>query len=355
MHTGFLRALFLATLVPAQAADLGNLVVVGDSLSAGFQNGVLRACQQVKGYANLVATQADAPLILPLIADPGFGPGLNGTGVIPNAFPPRVNFWEQATNLAVPGQTVGQALTMVPQSTAFPIPFYQPTVPEDGAQMMTNVVLGYPAYFLLQQPSPQFALSQVQWANALQPDTIILWVGNNDVLGLFEGVQSAITDPLTFTKNLDQVLSSLATKNRRMIIANIPDVTVLPYMRANFLSNNPALTQQLKILVASYNAIIRVLAIRYHAALVDIFSLVNQLATNGITVNNVPLTIQARGGLFSLDGIHPTDVGYAIIANAFIGTINSRFGTKILPVNLTTVALGDPLFPGNKVTVCRPD
>ena len=51
--------------------DLSRLVVVGDSLSAGYQNGSLLGRQQVKGYASLVAQQAHATLPLPLIADPG--------------------------------------------------------------------------------------------------------------------------------------------------------------------------------------------------------------------------------------------------------------------------------------------
>ena len=88
--------------------------------------------------------------------------------------------------------------------------------------------------------------------------------------------------------------------------------------------------------------------------MVDVFSLVNRLAANGITVKNVPLTTQAGGGLFSLDGVHPTDVGYAIIANAFIDTMNRRFETKIQPVDLAAVATTDPLFPGNQITACSP-
>src|SRR5260370_9632182 len=77
---GFWRAgcLLLIALValalPTQAqkrANLTRLVVVGDSLSAGFQNGSLLDSQQVHGYANLVAQQAQTNLPLPLISFPG--------------------------------------------------------------------------------------------------------------------------------------------------------------------------------------------------------------------------------------------------------------------------------------------
>src|ERR1700730_6219691 len=52
-------------------ADLTRLVVVGDSLSAGFQNHSLLDVQQVNGYASLVAKQARTSLPLPLIMAPG--------------------------------------------------------------------------------------------------------------------------------------------------------------------------------------------------------------------------------------------------------------------------------------------
>lgn len=43
----------------ARAVRLGFLVVVGDSLSAGFQSGSLFDRQQRNGYAALVARQAE--------------------------------------------------------------------------------------------------------------------------------------------------------------------------------------------------------------------------------------------------------------------------------------------------------
>jgi hypothetical protein len=40
-----------------------------------------------------------------------------------------------------------------------------------------------------------------------------------------------------------------------------------------------------------------------------------------------------RGGLFGLDGIHPNDLGYALLANELIGAVNSKFGCVIPSVN----------------------
>src|SRR5262245_33892865 len=49
-----------------------DLVVVGDSLSAGFQNDSLHELQQPHGYAKLIAESAGVDLVLPLIGAPGF-------------------------------------------------------------------------------------------------------------------------------------------------------------------------------------------------------------------------------------------------------------------------------------------
>lgn len=50
------------------------------------------------------------------------------------------------------------------------------------------------------------------------------------------------------------------------------------------------------------------------------------------------------GGAFSLDGVHATPRGYALVANQLISTINSYFGVQVLPVKLRdyrTVKLQD--------------
>src|ERR1700692_159251 len=66
-----LLATLSATVFAQNRADLSRLVVVGDSLSAGFQNGSLLDIQQTHGFASLVANQARTSLPLPLIAWPG--------------------------------------------------------------------------------------------------------------------------------------------------------------------------------------------------------------------------------------------------------------------------------------------
>lgn len=60
-------------------------------------------------------------------------------------------------------------------------------------------------------------------------------------------------------------------------------------------------------------------------------SLQSGFAFDGIHFTNKYVT----GGAFSLDGIHLTPRGYAVVANEFIRTINSKFNASIPEVNVT--------------------
>ena len=51
-------------------------------------------------------------------------------------------------------------------------------------------------------------------------------------------------------------------------------------------------------------------------------------------------SIYATGGAFSLDGVHPTARGYAVVANEIIAAINTGFGANIPPVD-----------PGERTTI----
>src|SRR5215218_9775676 len=52
-------------------ADFTRTVFVGDSLTAGFQDGALHAEGQQSAYPVLVARSIGTPIVLPLIAEPG--------------------------------------------------------------------------------------------------------------------------------------------------------------------------------------------------------------------------------------------------------------------------------------------
>jgi phospholipase/lecithinase/hemolysin len=378
--------LFISAHVPSLAqrkADLSRLVVVGDSLSAGYQNGSLLDVQQPHGYASLVAAQAGVPLTLPLIAAPG----------LPNVFqlvspgPPPVilrapgvsigrdDFSAQATDLAVPGANVQDALTTRPD---FPI------------DSLTDLVLGLPGLF------GGVSKSQVEWAETLAPTTIIVWLGNNDALSPATQGDASLLTPLTdFQASYTEVMSRLSATGATLVAANIPDVASIafltpaekvaasiglplsvigpvlgigagdfvvpdafPHISAilNGLEPGPlpgnlvldaGEVATIRAAVREYNAFIAAQAQAHGAALVDIHALVDQLHDKGLVAGGQRLNLDFLGGLFSLDGIHPTNTGYALFANEFIHALNTRFAAGIPPVSVEQIKQSDPLvLPG---------
>jgi len=360
-------------------ADLSRLVVVGDSLSAGFQNGSLLAEQQIHGYANLVAGQARVELPLPLIAAPGIpnvlmlvDPGpppviVEAAGVSPGRVDPSVQPW----NLAVPGARVADALAARPD-LAF----------DD----LTDLVLGLPGLF------GGFSLSQVEWAEVLQPSTILVWIGNMDALGAaIEGNASLLTPLTEFEAAYAELLARLAATGATLVVGNVPDVTAIAFLTSaedvaalvglplavigpplgigpgDFILPDavpliePILSGLLpgplpaelvldagevgaiQDAVAAFNAVIETHAAAHGAAVVDVNGLLETARTGGLVVGGQRLTTAFLGGLFSLDGIHPTNTGYAILANEFIHTLNGRFAAGIPPVTVREVQRADSL------------
>lgn len=88
-------------------------------------------------------------------------------------------------------------------------------------------------------------------------------------------------------------------------------------------------------------------------ALVDINSVFNNIRaadyTGGTTYNGLKFkTTYVSGGLFSLDGVHPSNQAHGIIANEFIKAINTKFGANIPLVDVS--AIPGSLFFRNQVT-----
>lgn len=92
--------------------------------------------------------------------------------------------------------------------------------------------------------------------------------------------------------------------------------------------------QMITTALAAYNTTIKALAEQYDLAFVDIKALMNQLAEGGVSFDGGTITNTfGSGGAFSLDGVHPTQRGYAVIANHFIKSINSTYQSDIPVLN----------------------
>ncbi|MDQ0640685.1 hypothetical protein QF042_004250 [Pedobacter sp. W3I1] len=92
---------------------------------------------------------------------------------------------------------------------------------------------------------------------------------------------------------------------------------------------------KLKDYVNSYNSTIKSLATSKGLAIADTYTYFNQVKTGmniqGVGINAAFIT----GGAFSLDGIHLTPRGNAVIANVFIDAINAKYGSTIPTVDIT--------------------
>jgi lysophospholipase L1-like esterase len=92
-------------------------------------------------------------------------------------------------------------------------------------------------------------------------------------------------------------------------------------------ANEVALTQDY---VKSYNTTIKSVAASKGLAVFDAYAYLNQVKTTGLELDGIPFTsAYISGGLFSLDGVHLTPRGYAIIADQFIEAINSKYNSNI--------------------------
>lgn len=374
-----LLSFFFVVCINNCKAGITKYVAIGDSLTAGFQNGALFEDYQKLSFPNLIAKQLGIEdFQQPLISYPGIPPVMTvishhplrlkreqGFGHVIKARLPR-----PYDNLGIPAATLCSALNPDDPECAIINPFI-------------GIVLGKSGNIIEQ-------------ALSLNPDLITFWLGNNEI---FRPVMNGIVNvdtvfpPEKFALLLDYVLSKLSDSGAKIAIANIYDVTLSPYVTAIplFITNprtgesikdakgNPVaylgpegpLTGDWKITqgalgfidrgygipvlhggngiqlsdeltlspdeisfvkktVAEYNKIISKAAKTHGAVLVDMYSLFNKIAANGYTVCGTKYTIEfPAGGLISLDGIHPSALGYTIIANEFIQKINEAFDYNI--------------------------
>jgi len=126
----------------------------------------------------------------------------------------------------------------------------------------------------------------------------------------------------------------------------LPDAVIL----------TPAETATLKQRIADYNTAIVASASAHNVPVADIKGLFDRFAT-GLNVGPFHLTSDfITGGIFSLDGVHLSDIGYTLFANEYIKAINSGYGTHVPLASVaqfmqnndpsTKMASGAAAYPG---------
>jgi hypothetical protein len=107
-----------------------------------------------------------------------------------------------------------------------------------------------------------------------------------------------------------------------------------------------ALAAQIAALNTAYNAAIAAAVSQTGAVLVDVHTPLAAAHSAG----GIPISAKCCGflygeGFFSLDGVHPSNTGYAVLANIFIKTLDTSLGTSIPAVDLNAVYAADIYAP----------
>ena len=203
------------------SGPFARVVFLGDSLTAGYQNGSLLDSQQVNGYAALVAKQAGFSVTLPLIAAPGAPAVLQLVSVspipvvqqVPGTTTGRDDYFARATDLAVPGHNLHDII------------YREPTLsPSTDEDVITDLVLGLPT-------SATTPYTQLAQAVSFAPTSAFVWAGSNDALQADDaGDPSVLPSLASFTADYTTLIGTLSQTGAKLVVANIPDVTAVPYL-----------------------------------------------------------------------------------------------------------------------------
>jgi hypothetical protein len=118
-------------------------------------------------------------------------------------------------------------------------------------------------------------------------------------------------------------LDSMKCNFMGILFSTIPDRYVIDSTEAAYLDMN----------IAAYNAVIIQKAAQYGLALADMRGYFRSVSA-GIVWDGVEMNSTfVSGGFYSLDGYHPNQKGYALIANEFIYAINTKYGATVPTLN----------------------
>ena len=373
---------------PATAGvDMGRYVALGDGLTAGFAAGSLHRDAQLGGYARLLAQQArgaTVPFEQPLMSEPGIPAVLqlrssrlaklplaplapkSGLGSPINLTLPR-----PYDNLSVPGAKVGDLLRTSTDGGGF----HDLVLRGLGTQLEQALLLE-PALVSLWVglgDALGAAISGIVLDGVTLTPTERFAADFNAIVqslvagGVGAGVVATIPSPtdLPYVNTLATVAVDAATGvplevdaaqvpligpegplsprdfvllTASPLLARGDGVAValggsgVPLPDHAVLSRAEAL--QINRRVEEYNRVIRRAAADVGFAVVDAAALFEDWHRNGVRFGEGAgaerfTSRYLTGGLFSLDGVHPSRLGHALLANAFIEAVNHTYEAEI--------------------------
>lgn len=224
--------------------DVTNYVAIGNSITAGYSDNALYRDAQLVSYPNLIAQQfkliGGNSFNQPLVASGsvGVGSGMNAKLLLGPGTDCMGNTSLVPMNVAPSGD-----LSIFAVSVAAEGPFNNMSVP--GLKAVTAVYPGYGdynqgpgnfnPYFTRMTANPQSA-SILSEAAAQNPTFFSLFLGSDDALSyaISGGAADAITPPVGppgfgFNESIDLIINTLTAGGAKGIVANIPQISALPY------------------------------------------------------------------------------------------------------------------------------
>ena len=328
------------------------LVGLGDSIGEGVQSADANEATQPFSYLHLLAWRMGAPFPLPLIRTSLFA----SVGDTTNRH--RVDPTVQGLNLAVSGADVTSLL-------------------QDRADATTTSEINSETDLVM---FPRVG-SQMEVAESLHPQNVACWIGANDALGAalsFDQLDASQLTPVPeFTARVQEIANRLHAMGSRVVFATIPDVGQIAYLLdrqdlIRFLGSDfglpagskttlplmlmvklglaspaeltnpqfvldPSEQQVISDRIHAFNDVIKQTAAAHGMGVVDVHAVFQYFVDAHVTVAGVPITTRFLGGLFSLDGVHPSNIGQALVANMFVDAFNSRYGLNIPQIDGLTM------------------
>ena len=359
------------TFEPAADPVFQRMVAFGASLTQGVQGGVPSARGLRMSPGAQLAHQTGGFLPLPLLV-PDLFPAIEAhhIGPAPDCEVPGVAGFVGEAAIEVMGTLTGD------DGVDFSFGRQDPDLPAwhvaVGGSKVVDLVDGpeasnFAAQFLARLVyAPRVALgddlpdSQLDLVDAADPSLVLCTdiAGNDVILPLTEPGPidlSTLTPAEVVAEETARVVERLAHTGAEVFLATLPRPSLLPLAhdkRRRLVADGAdpdevdAVFADVDALAAQNNAVLVTEAGRYdNVHIVDLAAVTEAVDTDGVVVGDETLGPGKLGGLISTDGVHFSDTGYAMTANAFIDTINTTLGTTVAPIDLAEVAAHDPYHP----------
>lgn len=354
---------------PASPA-FSRLFVVGASLGMGVQSAGASPHGQLASPAAALARHLGAPLPLPILQEGLFAQiGAEDVGDPPLCALPDASAFATAAISDTLGALRDPETDEFGYANGRVDPELSPanvSVPGSGVCDVAlgptdfdEVFISHLVYDVDGDLADPIETSQIQLALDAEPTIFLSFdlLGNDLIDMVLDGdLDTSLATPADDVRTCLAEVLAVAETGAEVYIANTPDVNVLPAaaQRASALLESGTLDEAelaarqsaVREVVVQTNAILDELAAAYpNVHVLDAFTVADGLLADGLDVGAEHLEIRPLGGLVSLDGLHFSDVGYALMAREMAKEIAEVEGLSIPELDLAEALETDPWSP----------